>query len=132
MNPRGSPALFPPMHGSNDYLVGNSVREILNLSLRELGIDADPRILRRTFGQRYLDSGIDSIESVSVLMGHSTTQTTETFYARRRNDRAIEEARKTFRVANPTVVESSENNGQQNENKGDGAGEGIRTLETLR
>lgn len=39
---------------------------------RDLGIRFDLRQCRRTFGQRYLDRDLD-IESVSVLMGHSTT-----------------------------------------------------------
>lgn len=95
-NPSRSPALFPPSRGSTRYLVGNSIRSILSIALDDLHLSVDPRTLRRSFGQNYLDSGIDSIESVSVLMGHATTQTTEYFYARRRNQKALEEARKTF------------------------------------
>ena len=134
-NPTGSPALFPPSRGSNLYLVGNSIRKILSVACLDLGIDMNPRILRRTFGQHYLDSDIDSIESVSVLMGHASTQTTEIYYARRRNTKAIEEARRTFRTPGgsntPTddVVDGDEPDAENDE---DGAGEGIRTLEPLR
>ncbi len=89
-NPNGSKALFPPSRGSNDYLVGNSVRKILSLVTDETGVVFNARKCRRTFGQVYLDNGIkDGVEVVSVLMGHSTTKTTETFYARRRNDTAV-------------------------------------------
>lgn len=93
---RGSAALFPPMYGNTTYLSSNVIRKILSFALEDLGIETDPRTLRRTFGQIYLDSGIDSIESVSVLMGHSSTATTERYYARRRNDAAIEAARRAW------------------------------------
>ena len=53
------------------------------------GVKFDLRECRRTFGQRYLDKDID-IETVSVLMGHSSTKTTETFYGHRKNVKAIE------------------------------------------
>ena len=56
---------------------------------KEVGVKFDLRECRRTFGQRYLDKDID-IETVSVLMGHSSTKTTETFYGRRKNAKAIE------------------------------------------
>lgn len=132
-NPLRSPALFPPSRGSNRYMVGNTVRQILSIALDDLGLDVDPRTLRRSFGQNYLDAGIDSIESVSVLMGHNTTQTTEYYYARRRNKRAVEEARRTFVeeacVSNPETIESSENDSQTSENKEIGAGKGVRTLD---
>ena len=131
-NPGRSPALFPPSRGDSKYLSGNSVREILGIALSELGIHTDPRTLRRTFGQAYLDAGIDSIESVSVLMGHNTTQTTELFYARRRNSRAIEEARKTFADplpgANPGDEGDTKNDSQRIENEGTGAGNGLHIL----
>ena len=134
-NPLNSPALFPPTRGSNKYLVGNSVRKILSIACADLGLDLDPRTLRRTFGQHYLDSDIDSIESVSVLMGHASTQTTETYYARRRNIKAIEEARRTFRTSknmNATTDSLVENTDSKADFIRNGAGGGIRTLETLR
>ncbi len=49
-------------------------------------------MFHRTFGQRYLDSDVD-IESVSVLMGHASTKTTEGFYSRKRLNKAIDNAR---------------------------------------
>lgn len=92
-----SSAFFPPTaYSSSPYMCGNSIRRILGHSLKDLGLDADPRKLRRSYGQHLLDTGIDSIETVSVLMGHSTTKTTERFYARRRNDIAIEAVRRTW------------------------------------
>lgn len=41
--------------------------------------------------QEYTDRNLD-IESVSVLMGHSTTRMTETFYSRRKLDTAVNRA----------------------------------------
>ena len=134
-NPEGSPALFPPSRGSTLYLSGNSIRKILSVANEDLGLDLDPRILRRTYGQHYLDIGIDSIESVSVLMGHASTRTTEYYYARRRNNRAIDEARRTFNGVSQECGGCSESipiNGYDevrpdDVEKEDGAGNGVRT-----
>ena len=91
-----SHALFPAPAGSkNEYLSSNGIDEILNTVCKDLEIDIDARMCRRTFGQRYLDSGLD-IESVSILMGHSSTKTTERFYSRKRLDQAMEQARGTW------------------------------------
>ena len=119
----GSPALFPPSRGDSEYLCGNSVRKILSFAMDDCGVRVDPRTLRRSFGQGYLDSGIDSIESVSVLMGHSTTNTTEQYYARRRNSMAIEAARRTWGIQT-----QSENDSKINEPEDKGSAEdGVRT-----
>lgn len=51
-------------------------------------------MLRRAFGQNAIDRGA-RIDSVSVALGHKTTRTTETYYARRKEEQAfadIEEA----------------------------------------
>ena len=50
---------------------------------------------RRTFGQKYLDKGLN-IEFVSILMGHLSTRTTKNFYSRKRNDKAMDAAKKTW------------------------------------
>lgn len=134
--------MFPPTRGGSGYLCANSIRKSLGISLRNISISADPRKLRRTFGQNYLDSDTDSIESVSALMGHSSTRTTEKYYARRRNTKAIEAARSTWscsETVNPPRIESEESseNGQpdsvdEGPEKGNGAGGRIRTGELLR
>lgn len=61
----------------------------------DLNIKFDLRKCRRTFGQRYLDRGLD-IESTSVLMGHASTKTTEGFYSRRRMVHTIDKAKETW------------------------------------
>ena len=70
---------------------------IFNLSslLYDLNVKFDLRMCCRTFGQRYLDSDVD-IESVSVLMGHASTKTTEGFYSRKRLNKAIDNARNSW------------------------------------
>ncbi len=90
-NSLDSPALFPSKSSDDGFLSGNSLRVIKHVVEEDLGIKFDLRQCRRTFGQRYLDKDLD-IESVSVLMGHASTKTTEGFYSKKRLDRAIENA----------------------------------------
>ena len=79
------PSLEEPDDG---FLYDIILRAIKHVVEEDLGIKFDLRQCRRTFGQRYLDKDLD-IESVSVLMGHASTKTTERFYSRMRLDRAI-------------------------------------------
>ena len=55
------------------------------------GIQFSPHGLRRTYGQVLLDLGVD-IQTVSVMLGHSSTQTTERHYCRKDADSARLEA----------------------------------------
>ena len=87
-----SPALFPSKSKGSPYLTSNSIRRIKCIVEEDLDIKFDLRMCRRTFGQRYLDKGLD-IESTSVLMGHASTKTTEGFYSRRKLSQAIDKAR---------------------------------------
>lgn len=90
-----SQALFPSKDSSDGYLSGNSIRKIKTVVEKDLNIKFDLRMCRRTFGQRYLDNDLD-IESVSVLMGHASTKTTEGFYSRKRLNKAVENAKSTW------------------------------------
>ena len=94
-NSLDSPALFPSKSSDDGFLSGNSLRVIKHVVEEDLGIRFDLRMCRRTFGQRYLDSDVD-IESVSVLMGHASTKTTEGFYSRKRLNKAIDNARNSW------------------------------------
>jgi len=76
-NSTDSPALFPPSRGKNQYMSDNNIRKICSLVTEETGVEFNPRICRRTFGQELLDSDISSIEHVSVLIVHATIRTTE-------------------------------------------------------
>ena len=91
-----SRALFPSKDSDDGFLSGNAIRKMKEVVEDDIGVQFDLRECRRTFGQRYLDSDLD-IESVSVLMGHASTKTTESFYSRKRLDRAVESARMTWR-----------------------------------
>ena len=87
-----STALFPSPSSSDGYMSSNSLRRVKSLVEKEIGVNFDFRTLRRTFGQQYLDAGAD-IKTVSVLMGHNSTLTTERNYARKRSDKAIKTIR---------------------------------------
>jgi len=85
-------ALFPALRDSEDgYYSSNGIRMMKSLVETEIGIKFDLRACRRTYGQMAVDEGLD-LDSVSVLMGHNTTKTTETYYCRKRPETAIREA----------------------------------------
>ena len=69
--------------------------KLKNIVEEETGIALDFRACRRTFGQTCLDSGVD-LDSVSILLGHTTTKTTETYYCRKREDVALREVFEVF------------------------------------
>ena len=94
-NSVNSQALFPSKESENGFLSGNGIRQIKDVVEEDLEIKFELRDCRRTFGQRYLDKGLD-IESTSVLMGHASTKTTEGFYSRRRLTAAMENAKGTW------------------------------------
>ena len=62
---------------------------------QDLQIRFELRECRRTFGQRYIDQNLE-LASVSVLMGHASTRTTEKYYGRQKNIMAMEKARATW------------------------------------
>ena len=77
--------------------------------LRELvkadtGIDFDGRMCRRTYGQTSIDEGVP-LDAVSRMLGHRTTKTSETYYARRTNEAAILEAKKVG-IGSPNPLKS--------------------------
>ncbi len=94
-NSANSQALFPSKSSSDRFLSGNGIRQIKDEVEKDLDIRFDLRMCRRTFGQRYMDAGLD-IESTSVLMGHASTKTTEEFYSRKRLTKAMECARNVW------------------------------------
>ncbi len=96
-----SNALFPSKDAEDGFCSGNTLRKYKALVESDIGVKFDLRMCRRTFGQRYLDRNLD-IESVSVLMGHSSTKTTEGFYSRRRLDSAISKARGSWDDRSPS------------------------------
>jgi integrase len=90
-----SAALFPSGTSEDGYLSANTLRDIKKIVEDDIGVKFDFRTCRRTFGQQLIDSNVD-VETVSVLMGHKTTRTTEISYARRRNTQANERLMKSW------------------------------------
>ena len=83
-----SDALFFAFKDGHGFMSGNSVRKAKKLVEQDLGIKFEIRDCRRAFGQYYLNNGV-AVDSVSVLMGHSSTKTTEGYYCRLREEDAI-------------------------------------------
>jgi len=82
------PTLFCSMYGEHGPLSGNTIRKLKSYVERDVGQKFELRDCRRAFGQHYLDNDAE-LEDVSKLMGHKTTQTTETYYCGRRISKAI-------------------------------------------
>jgi integrase len=85
-------ALFPALEDRDDgCFSSNGIRILKCIVEKEMGVKFDLRTCRRTYGQMAIDEGLD-LESVSVLMGHNTTKTTENYYCRKTAETAIKEA----------------------------------------
>lgn len=85
-------ALFPALRDSEDgHFSSNGICELKSVVEKEIEAKFDLRMCRRTYGQKAIDEGLE-LETVSVLMGHNTTKTTETYYCRKRPETAIREA----------------------------------------
>ncbi len=84
-------ALFPALRDKEDgYFSTNGLEKLKKLVEEEVGFKFDLRTCRRTFGQMCLDQGV-TIESVSVLMGHDSTKTTESYYCQKKEEKALAE-----------------------------------------
>ena len=95
-----NPALFPALRdGDGGYFSSNGIRELKYVVEREIGTKFDLRMCRRTYGQKAIDEGL-GLDAVSVLMGHNTTKTTETYYCRKRPETAIREAQNIWMQGN--------------------------------
>lgn len=90
-----SDLLFPSLQnlqkGRDGVFSINGTTDLRAIVRRETGVEYDLRACRRTWGQVGIDSGVP-LDAVSRMMGHATTKTTETYYARKKNDKAIAEA----------------------------------------
>ena len=90
-----SDALFFAMNRQYSFLSGNSIRKIKKIVEKAVGEEFELRNCRRAFGQYCINKGVE-VENVSVLMGHDTTKTTELYYCRKGEDRAIEAAKEVW------------------------------------
>jgi len=95
--PKSSKALFPSnsKQSKDGFMCGNSLRRMKEIVEQDLQIRFELRECRRTFGQRYIDQNLE-LTSVSVLMGHASTRTTEKYYGRQKNIMAMGKARRTW------------------------------------
>ena len=78
-----SDTLFFAFNKDHGPMSGNSVRKTKKMIEEELKVKFELRDCRRAFGQYCLNNG------VPVLMGHSSTKTTEGYYCRKREEDAI-------------------------------------------
>ncbi len=104
-------ALFPAIQnirkGEDGYYSPNSLTKLRANVVAQTGVMYDSRACRRTFGQTSIDAGVP-IDSVSRMMGHSSTKTTEQYYCRKTTESAISDAQKVWGNApNPEEVASS-------------------------
>jgi integrase/recombinase XerD len=102
----GNAALFPALRANKDgRLSSNTLQKLKKMVEIDTGLTFNLRTCRRTYGQLSIDQGLN-IESVSVIMGHSITKTTETYYCRKRQDTAIREAQEAWKsvLNNPGAI----------------------------
>ena len=116
-------ALFPSYESTDGYLSDNTLRQIKCLVEKECHIKFDFRKCRRTFGQQYIDKNLN-IESVSVLMGHSSTQTTEKYYCRQKNRVAIDKAKDVWGSNGSKIDFRKSSAGYENERRRTGSNRG--------
>jgi hypothetical protein len=69
--------------------------------MEKTGVQFTPHGLRRTYGQMLLDRGVD-IQTVSLMLGHGSTNTTERHYCRKNEDDARTEVLEAFRQSPST------------------------------
>lgn len=89
-------ALFPGGYAEeNGALQGNTIRAYVQKVSDDIDVKFDLRDCRRTYGQNLLDMGAD-IETVSKMLGHARTTTTEKCYCSLNQDAALEKASEIF------------------------------------
>jgi integrase/recombinase XerD len=85
-------ALFPTLQnqGGDAFHSTDGLECLKKIVEKEVGARFDLRACRRTFGQSCIDDKA-SLDSVSLLMGHGSTKTTERYYCRKREEVARKE-----------------------------------------
>ena len=87
----GNEALFPALQNQADEFHSTNGLECLEQMVeKEVGTRFDLRACRRTFGQSCIDEKAP-LDSVSLVMGHGSTKTTERYYCRKREEDARKE-----------------------------------------
>lgn len=93
-------ALFPGGTSEGGYMASNTARCLKHDVEKDIGMEFDLRGCRRTYGQRLIDRGVD-IESVSKIMGHKNTMTTEDAYCSLGEDKALDRISRAYRESDP-------------------------------
>jgi len=106
----GNAALFPALRNNQgkQHMSSNGLQQMKLLVQEDAGIHFDLRKCRRTFCQKALDDGM-LIESVSRLLGHNSTRTTEEYYGRRKLKKAIKEAKQLMRDKTASLSPGAKN-----------------------
>jgi len=76
-------SLFPTLRTGKEFLSQQSFGRLKQLVEAKVGSKFELRSARRAFGQRQIDNEAP-LDEVSLAMGHTTTKTTEKYYARRK------------------------------------------------
>jgi len=95
------PLVFPKSKPQK-HIDGSTVDEWKRGVVARSGVRFTAHGLRRTYGQMLLNRGVN-IETVSVMLGHSSTRTTETHYCRKTADSARQEVIRAMQSPMPTV-----------------------------
>jgi integrase len=104
-------------HGIASYYSASSLRELKNKVQRRLPADFPGfslKTFRASFCQMNIDRDPSLISDVSYAMGHSSTRTTEAFYGRVKQDKALERIQRAWQQAsakNPKIDEKYEVSG---------------------
>ncbi|MDR1404281.1 MAG: site-specific integrase [Candidatus Methanoplasma sp.] len=86
--------LFPGK--GNGPLVTNTLSKDRTKIIEQCGVEFDFRKTRRTYAQFLIDEGA-SVDDVAIILGHSSSKTTEMNYARPRDDRVVAKIIGTWR-----------------------------------
>ncbi len=91
--------------GGDGYCSQNSLTVLRAKVIAQTGVQYDNRACRRTFGQKNVDMGVP-IDSVSRMMGHSSSKTTEKYYCRKTTESAISDAQRLCEMASSKIVKN--------------------------
>ncbi len=89
------PAFRDERAGGDGCYSQQGMSRLRKIVKNDTGVEFDNRTCRRTYGQGAIDAGVP-LDAVSRMLGHRTTKTTETYYCRRSNAAAIEEAQRVW------------------------------------
>jgi integrase len=96
-----TPLVFP-RNNPQKHIDGSTVDDWKRETVARSGVRFSAHGLRRTYGQMLLNRGVN-IETVSMMLGHNSTLTTERHYCRKTADSARLEVIRAMQSPMPTV-----------------------------